>query len=465
MIIRGPILNPRADGSVEYISDGVLEGEDRISFIGSYDTFISQPRWNTTTTEARAPEIRESRGIIIPAFLDAHIHIPQHPIRGRFTEGVEGDPPEGRLLAGLNRNVFPAEGMCADIHHAGETINAFLKDTLSQGVVGGAAYMTVHPAAAREALRILPDSWHIGLVLMDQNCPEYLRNNPTTIDRDLRALADEFGGRSIITDRFAVACSTELRRLGVAVAKDHSLRTQTHLNEQLQEKAFVEESLYPHSNSYTDVYRADGLLAHRAMLAHCVHMTDTEWRMLSDSDVAVMHCPTSNLLLGSGVMKLNEVKSLGIDYAICTDVGASPTTSMLMEMAQFVLVHRRSGAEASGLGCEALFRSTLAPARILSLERDLGSLEVGKRMSFVEVEVDDNGFADAEDAIVAGLFGRDDVSEETLEVIDLLAKNLQVSSAMLDRLDDETRRRAASFERRIIRVIHCGINMFVPRRE
>ena len=86
-------------------------------------------------------------------------------------------------------------------------------------------------------------------------------------------------------------------------------------------------------------------------------------------------------------------------------------------------------------------------------------------MSFVEVEVDDNGFADAEDAIVSGLFGRDDVSEETLEVIDLLAKNLQVSPAMLDRLDDETRRRAASFERRIIRVIHCGINMFVPRRE
>src|SRR5262245_56434732 len=100
MIIRGPILNPRADGSVEFIPDGALVSADdgsRISFVGPWKSLNSPQQFES------------ARGIICPAFFDNHIHIPQHPIRGRFTEGIDAHPPEGRLIAGLNRNVFPAE--------------------------------------------------------------------------------------------------------------------------------------------------------------------------------------------------------------------------------------------------------------------------------------------------------------------------------------------------------------------
>lgn len=432
MIIRGPILNPRGDGSVEWIPDGVIIGDAKITFIGTYGEFKKQ---NLTGTPAR-----QSKGIILPPFLDAHIHVPQHPIRGRFAEGVVGDPPEGRLLAGLNRNVFPTEGKCSDLEYARATIRAFLQDTLSQGVIGGAAYMTVHPAAAREALRILPPHWHAGLVLMNQNCPEYLRNNESTIDRDLRSLAEEFGSRCIITDRFAVACSSELRRIGVQVAKDYSLRTQTHLNEQVREKQFVEKTLYPTHASYTDVYRADGLLHHRPLLAHCIHMTQDEWRMLEDSQSVVMHCPTSNLLLGSGIMKLDEVREHGLDYAICTDVGASPTTSMLLEMAQYLMIHPQACAT------EALYRVTLAPAKILELDREIGSFETGKAMSFIEVKTPTIAFASAEDAIRGGLLNGDQIGGETQEVIEKLRTLSPVNNAQLDRMIVETRSRAAKLE-------------------
>lgn len=246
----------------------------------------------------------------------------------------------------------------------------------------------------------------------------------------------------------------------MTVAKDCHLRTQTHLNEQIREKSFVESTLYPKHKSYTDVYRQDGLLDHQPLLAHCIHMTDDEWQMLSDSHASVMHCPTSNLLLGSGVMNLAEVRSRGIDYAICTDVGASPTTSMLMEMAQFILSHQHSGIDQNLLATEALYRSTLAPARILKLDQHLGSFEVGKTMSFIEVSTNHSNFTSASDAITAGLLGHDSVSPETIQTISHLSQNLPVATAELERLSVETRRRAAKFEQRIIRVVHQGGEVF-----
>jgi cytosine/adenosine deaminase-related metal-dependent hydrolase len=132
------------------------------------------------------------------------------------------------------------------------------------------------------------------------------------------------------------------------------------------------------------VYKEDGLLNHRPILAHCIWMGGDEWSMVRDSGSVVAHCPTSNAVLGSGVMRLEEVKRRGIPYAICTDVGASPTTSMLCEMAEFLRDH--AGLHPTATAEEALYRSTLAPAEILGVDERLGSFEVGKPLSFIEIE-------------------------------------------------------------------------------
>ena len=162
------------------------------------------------------------------------------------------------------------------------------------------------------------------------------------------------------------------------------MRTQTHLNEQVAEKAFVEKTLYPHEASYTDVYRSDGLLDHQCITAHCIQMTDDEWSILRDAGSTIAHCPTSNLLLGSGVMPLDEVIPRGIPYAIATDVGASPTVSMLAEMKRFMTVHADTSTRATA--AEALYRATLAPAKLLGIASQLGELKIGAPMSFIEVE-------------------------------------------------------------------------------
>ncbi len=380
-IIRGAILNPRSGGIVDYLPDGVLTtGSDgRINIVGIWTDLLGWGREGDVKTAPRST-------LILPPLLDCHTHVPQHPIRGRFTEGVASGAPEGQLLAGLARNVFPCEAKAANPEHAQRVVQEFAEDTLAKGVVGGAAYMTVHSEAVRTALTNLSKYWSVGLVLMNQNCPAYLRTDEENLQRDISQLARLFGKRLIVTDRFAVVTDTSLRTRAAQLAKRFGLRMQTHLNEQMTEKLLVEESLYPSYPTYTDVYLRDGLLSRDAILAHCIHMTPSEWSIIKDFGSSIAHCPTSNTLLESGTMQLDEVVSRRLPYAICTDMGASPTTSLLAEMAQFLKVH--AGRSAAATPSEALWRCTLAPAQILGLDQQLGSFEIGKPLSYIEAKCD-----------------------------------------------------------------------------
>jgi guanine deaminase len=397
-IVRGPLLIPREDGSVTFYFDGALAADAKgvLQFAGPFDELrpllSNQP-------------VRISEGVMLPPLLDIHIHIPQHPIRGRFTEGVADDVKEGKLLAGLNRNVFPAEAKCSESECAERVVRQFLADTLSHGVVGGAAYMTPSAMATEVALSILPASWSVGLVLMNQNCPQNLRTDEPNLEVDIKRLAEKYGRRLIVTDRFAVSVNSPLRRRASALAKEFGLRTQTHLNEQVAEKSLVETKLYPDYASYTDVYLKDGLLNHECIAAHCIQMTENEWRIVRDTGSVIAHCPTSNLLLGSGVMPLDEVLRWDIPYAIATDVGASPTVSMLAEMRRFLQVH--AGRSNKATAVEALYRSTRTPSDILGLGTQFGRLEKGSPMSFIEVESSQLSKNMSADTAIESLFPSD----------------------------------------------------------
>jgi guanine deaminase len=444
--ILGPILVPRAGGSVDFFPDGALrcDASGTIDFVG-----------NAKELPPPLASWRQSQGLIIPPLLDAHIHIPQHPIRGHFMDGIDANPPGGRLLAGLNRNVFPAEAICADESVARTTVSDFAEDTLSQGVVGGAAYMTIHPTATDIALAALGEFWSVGLVLMEMNCPEYLRTDRRQVTETLaRRLSERFGRRFIMTDRFAVAVGSELRQWAARVASELGLRMQTHLNEQLREKELVEKTLYPQYASYTDVYYRDGLLDHDAILAHCIHMSDAEWALVARSESVVAHCPTSNTLLCSGIMPLDRLKQHGVEYAICTDVGASPTTSMLAEMAQFLKVH--AGRSEHATPSEALYRATRAPAKMLGLSDRIGALEVGQPMSFVEVACAGEYWS-ADDAIRRGLLDLPDHPDDRLvAALDELAQARLDVGSNLESLERDVRATADGLEKKVRSVTLAG---------
>jgi len=461
--IRGPLLNPSSTAGVDYFHDGVLVGDDRgrIVAVGAWDEVA--PRLNLD-----AAAVPRSRGLILPPLLDAHIHIPQHPIRGRFAENIGADPPGGRLLASLEQNVFPAEGRCEGPAHARHVVADFATDTLANGVLGGAAYMTVHPRATRIALEQLPESWSVGLVLMNGRCPAYLRTNEPSLADDITALAHDFGRRLIVTDRFAVSVDTPLRKQGVALARQHGLRMQTHLDEQRAEKALIEEVLYPEAGSYTGVYARDGLLDCEPILAHCIHVRPEEVDLIAGSASSIAHCPVSNTLLGSGVMPLDTIRSAGIPHALCTDVGASPTTSLFCEMAQFLKVH--AAASSSATPEEALRLVTVAPARMLGVGDRLGTFAPGMEWSFIEVALDGPVPATAREAILGGLLGMSEADLDSWRSGDgpAAAAMRRLRDEGLDWghdlavLDADVRATAARLEGRVRRVTRAGKVVWPP---
>lgn len=385
-IVRGPLLVPRDGGRVDFYIDGALACDEHgtLAFVGDYAPLASKLPMTTPLTEREGMKTRSAQGILIPPLVDMHIHIPQHPIRGHFVDGIPDDAPGGKLLNGLQKNVFPTEAKCHDPAVAKSVVDAFARDTLSHGVVGGCAYMMVSARATDIALSILPDTWQLGMVLMNQNSPDYLVTDEPSVERDIADLARKYGSRVVVTDRFAVAVDSRLRSRASKLAAKLGLRTQTHLNEQVGEKKFVELDLYPDAGSYTHVYLRDGLLDHRCILAHCIYMRPDEWSIARDTGSVIAHCPTSNLLLGSGRMNLDEILARQIPYAVATDVGASPTVSMLAEMGRFLAIHRPHTDRATP--AEALYRATLAPAQILGIADRVGDLSAGKPMSFLEVE-------------------------------------------------------------------------------
>jgi guanine deaminase len=447
--ILGPILNPRAGGGVDFLANGAIscDAAGNIDYVGDAAALPPPP--------ASSRPQRTTTHFVLPPFLDAHTHVPQHPIRGHFMDGVGSDTPQGRLIAGLDKNVFPAEGKFADLAYATRVIDEFARDTLANGVVGGSAYLTVHRDASHVALERLGQFWHAGLVLMEMNCPEYLRVDPSRVIDQMRDLAGAFGRRYVVTDRFAVAVGSELRRHASWLARERGLRTQTHLNEQRAEKELVETQLYPHYASYTDVYFEDGLLQERAILAHCIHMRPEEWDLVAKTGSVVAHCPTSNTLLCSGIMPLDEIASRGIEYAICTDVGASPTTSMLAEMAQYLKVH--AGRSDRATPREALYRATLAPAKMLGLDDRLGSFDVGKPLSFIEVlAASGDAYRSADDAILRGLLEMTPLDEAYQLALDQLRACRLSEGPALDLLKQDIRDTAARLEKKVMRVTLAG---------
>jgi guanine deaminase len=447
--VRGTILNPKPDRHVELIADGVLVGDSagKISFIGAAKEFKGQI------------PVRRATGIIMPPMLDAHIHIAQWPIRGKFCDGVTGGG-NGRLIAGLERNVFPEEARDRDQEYAKNVVEKFRDDTLAQGVIGGAAYMTAHASATRIALENLGELWAVGMVLMDQNCPEYLRTDSEHLERDVVQLANTFGPRFIMTDRFAVSVSTELRQRAAKLASQFGLTRQTHLNEQRGEKDFVEKILYPDADSYAAVYQRDGLFVGPCLCAHCIWMRDQEWAILRDCGCAVAHCPSSNALLGSGIMNLDEVKKREIPWSICTDVGAGPSTSLLAEMASFLLVHRDRHATSAE---EALWAVTLGAAKVLKQDHRMGRLSPGMDYSYIEVDSFGNTHNTAEAFIEKNLLGigNSKPSAEVTDTLIRLAADGLEDQPSLQVLQNHLAENVLRLENRVSRVVIKGREAWV----
>lgn len=263
------------------------------------------------------PDAGDEHSIICPAFVDAHLHLPQFGCTG--CDGME-------LLAWLDEVIFPAEMRWADCEIAAASAMQAVRDLYEAGTFTFAGYLTAHEQswdAMMQGTASLPLRGAVGQVLMDRHAPAALIGNPQRWPDSLPARLE-----ASINPRFAVSCSDELLACAGRLAAQHAQALiQTHLAESRAECELV-ASLFPNDAHYTAVYDRHGLLTDRTLLAHALHLSDDEWRLIASRGCVVVHCPTANAFLRAGVFNLDKAREHCVRLALGSDIAAGPDLAM-----------------------------------------------------------------------------------------------------------------------------------------
>ncbi|RZV38305.1 MAG: guanine deaminase [Chromatiales bacterium] len=320
--------------------------------------------------------------LIVPGFIDCHVHFPQLDIIGSYG---------AQLLDWLNQYAFPGEAKFADPDHAREVARAFVDEMLANGTTTALVFGTVHAhsadavfeAAEAKGMRLMA-----GKVLMDTNCPPELRDDADTGYTDSKALIERWHGKGrlgyAITPRFALTSSSaQLAAAGRLASEYPDVWVHTHLAENMDE---VEEiaRLFPDSRSYLDVYEQHGLLRERAVFAHCLHMDAQDRKSMATAGGAAAFCPTSNLFLGSGLFDLSSMREAGIRCGLGTDVGGGTSLSLLRTASEaYKVLHLQEHALPAA---RALYLATLGAAEALYLDDKIGNFAPGKEADFVVLD-------------------------------------------------------------------------------
>ena len=356
---------------------GVLVREGKIVAAGPYAEVEKKAGEETKKVDHRPH-------LILPGFIDAHMHFPQMQVIASY--GAE-------LLDWLNTYTFPEETKFADAQHGRRIARLFLDEIVRHGTTTAAAYCSVHKASAeaffdeshaRNMLNIA------GKVMMDRNAPDGLTDTPQSGYDDTRALIAQWHGKGrqhyAITPRFAITSSPEQMEMAGALAKEFpGLHVQTHLSENHAEIAYTCE-LYPQAKDYTDIYAHYGLLGKRTLLGHCIHLSEREADVLSQSGSVAVFCPTSNLFLGSGLFDYQRFRRRGqpLRIATATDVGGGTNYSMLRTMDEGYKVIALNGEKLNPL--QSFWQITRGNAEALSLVDKVGTLEEGTDADIVVVD-------------------------------------------------------------------------------
>lgn len=327
--------------------------------------------------------VHDYRGkLIMPGFIDTHIHYPQ-------TDMIASPAPG--LLPWLETYTFPTERKFGNLQHAGEVARFFLDELLRCGTTTAMVYCTVHPASV-EAFFTESEARNLrmvaGKVMMDRNCPEFLRDTAESGARESEDLIKKWHkrGRQLyaITPRFAPTSSEAQLQLAGELARTYpDTFLQTHVAENTDEVAWV-KSLFPKARSYMDVYDQYGMMRPRAMYAHCIWLDDADRARMAETQSAVAMCPTSNLFLGSGLFNFERADAQQVSLSLATDVGGGTSFSMLRTMNEAYKMARLGGTYLPAL--RMFYLATLGGARSMQLEGTIGNFVAGAEADFIVLD-------------------------------------------------------------------------------
>lgn len=362
--------------AARHIAHGaVLVDQGRVVAVGESDAL------RAAHPQARVTDY--GRALISAGFVDAHVHYPQTAMIASWGK---------RLIDWLNSYTFPEEMRFADPAYAAEISNRYLDLALAHGTTTVCSYATIHPAsvdAIFEAAQARGMRIYAGKTCMDRNAPEGLRDTPQSAYDDSRRLLEKWHGVDrlsyVITPRFSPTSTPEqLQALGQLWKEYPDCLMQTHLSEQTDEIEWV-KGLFPQARDYLDTYEAQGLLREGAVYGHAIHLTPREKDRLREAGASVVHCPTSNTFIGSGLFDAQGLLALGIRTGLATDTGGGSSFSMLHTMAAAYEVAQLRGVALHP--SQLWWLATVGSARALRAEDRIGNIAPGMEADLVIVDL------------------------------------------------------------------------------
>ncbi|MBB2714454.1 guanine deaminase [Rhizobium sophoriradicis] len=326
-------------------------------------------------------EIDHRPHLILPGFIDMHLHFPQMQVIASYA---------ANLLEWLNTYTFPEECRFVESAHAERIATHFYDELISHGTTTAVAYCSVHKTSAdaffaeamKRNMRMVG-----GKVMMDRNAPQGLLDTPEMgYDETRQVIADWHGkGRNhvAITPRFAITSTPAQMEATSALAREFpDLHVQTHLSENHDEIKFTCE-LYPEAIDYTDIYARYGLLGPKSLFGHAIHLSEREADVMSETGSVAVHCPTSNLFLGSGLFPLKALarRDKPVRIGVATDIGGGSSYSMLKTMDEAYKIQQLLGERLNPL--ESYYLMTRGNAEALSLADRIGTLDPGSDADLV----------------------------------------------------------------------------------
>jgi 5-methylthioadenosine/S-adenosylhomocysteine deaminase len=336
-------------------------------------------------SEDHADRVIDAGGsYLLPGFIQTHIHLCQTLFRG-YADDLA-------LLDWLKTRVWPMEAA-----HTPRSLAAAAQQAASELLRSGTTTVltmeTVHDTdAVFEALEPMGLRAVVGKCMMDADSAvpaRLLEKTAQSIDESI-AIAKRWHGRAngrlraAFAPRFAVSCSRELLEAVAKLAIEHNLVIHTHASENRDEIALIQSRT---GRKNIDYLAETGLTSPHLCLAHCVWVDDDEQSLMAERGVKVLHCPGSNLKLGSGLAPVVEMRAKGISVSLGADGAACNNhLDMFEEMRLAALlqsVRHRPGALTAR---DALTMATREGAKAIGLESEIGSIEVGKRADLILVD-------------------------------------------------------------------------------
>jgi len=347
-ILKGNIIQSLTPREVAAVPGGLLVCDGGISG-GVYAGFADLPE------RFRGYQLRDMGDmLIIPGMTDLHVHAPQYTFRGL---GMDME-----LLEWLGKNAFPEEARYRELGYADKAYGIFVDDLKKSATTRAAVFATVHVPATLLLMDRLEESGLItcvGKVNMDRNSDEALQE--ASAEDSLEATGQWINEcmkagyrrtRPIITPRFIPSCSDGLMEGLGHLRREYKLPVQSHLSENQHEIDWVKE-LCPWASCYADAYDRFGLLGDLdgaenalpqgisgAIMAHCVHSTDEELRLLKETGTFIAHCPQSNTNISSGAAPVRAFLDRGLRVGLGTDIAGGASISLFRSIVDAISVSK-----------------------------------------------------------------------------------------------------------------------------